>query len=200
MSKIQLLIATTNPGKTNEIKEFLRDEYLAVYNLSDFKHLSGIEVEETGTSLFENAEIKARTFGRLSGILTLSDDTGLFVEALDGNPGISSKRYGSSDQQRIDRLLDEMKHVPATKRNAYFMSSIVLFDPASEKTTEFVGRIDGQIALKPEGENGFGYDPVFYVPNLNKTFAMMKAEEKNQVSHRGQALQKLKKFIRKRVR
>lgn len=198
MSKLTVLVATTNAGKVREIQSLLQSRYVEVVTLHSFPHLLDFEVEETGTTFKENAELKARTYGRMSGLLTLADDSGLSVDALDGRPGVYSKRYGSTDAERISKLLVELED--KQNRSAHFTCAIALYDPSSDKTRLIEGRADGSITSEPKGTNGFGFDPIFYSPELNCTFAEASSEQKNQVSHRAKALEKAIKFIQKRTR
>lgn len=198
MSKLTLLFATTNIGKIRELKLLLEAKYIDVKSLSDYPEWTGMEIEETGATFAENAFIKARAYGRLSGLLTLADDSGLSVEALGGKPGVYSKRYGHTDTDRIHRLLQEMTGI--TDRQAYFTSALVLYDPANDKAITVEGRADGVITESPQGTDGFGYDPIFYYPPLRKTFGELTEAEKNQVSHRAIAFAKIRKPIVKRAR
>jgi XTP/dITP diphosphohydrolase len=197
MPKRQLLVATTNQGKIREIRELLRTAYLEILSLSDFPELNFVQVHETGNTFAENAQIKAREYGRLAGIVTLADDSGLSVDALEGRPGVQSKRYGHSDPERIEKLLKELNNVPRTNRQAHFTCVMALYDPSSDKTYLAEGKVNGLIADRPTGSYGFGYDPVFYVPELEKTFGEVPASVKNQISHRFQALRGIEKIIRK---
>src|SRR5581483_3817874 len=160
---MKLLIATNNPGKVREYRELLGDLGLELVQLQDV----GItdDVEETGTTFAENARLKAVTYARQSGLLVLADDSGLEVDALDGEPGVYSKRYagaGKTDAERNQYLLDKLRGVPAAQRTARFRCAIVIADPqGSTWTTE--GTCEGSIAFEPRGTNGFGYDPIFIV-------------------------------------
>ena len=156
-----------------------------------------IEVEENGSSLKENASLKAKEFNRISGLPCLSDDSGLFVDHLDGRPGIHSARYAGpngSDKDLINKLLSELDGVEESKRTAYFESVIAIIDDNGEEYF-FSGRCEGTIATQPSGNNGFGYDPVFFIPKLNRTMAELTESEKNEVSHRSQAIRQAIKFI-----
>ena len=150
------------------------------------------EVEETGDTFEENACIKARAYSSLSGLLTLADDSGLEVDALGGEPGIRSARYGGlegSDESRVKLLLNNLKDVPWEVRAARFRCVIAIALP-SEKTEVVSGAVEGIIQYEPKGSNGFGYDPVFYLPHLDRTMAELSLEEKNGLSHRSQAAKK----------
>lgn len=195
-----LLIATTNPGKVKEVRAILKSNYIKISSLLDYPEYKHIEVSETGKTFYENALIKARAFGRLSGLSTLADDSGLSVAVLNDQPGIYSKRFGKSDEDRIKKLLLALKDVPSNKRQAYFTCALVLYDPSSDKHFASEGIIEGSITVEPKGENGFGYDPVFFCPEIHMTFGESTEEIKNKVSHRAKALEKMKKIIRKRCR
>lgn len=195
-----LLVATTNPGKVKEVSALLKSNYIKISSLADFPEFQNIEVSETGTTFGENALIKAQIFGRLSGLTTLADDSGLSVDALNNQPGIYSKRYGNTDPERINKLLTAMKNTPIEHRQAHFTCALVLYDPSSDKHTAVEGIVNGSITLEPQGDHGFGYDPIFYCQDINMTFGQASAELKNQVSHRAKALAKMAKIIRKRSR
>jgi len=188
-----LLVATTNPGKIREVKALLKGSDFEVVTLDDVG-LSGIDVEETGKTFEANAKLKAKFFAKKSGLLTLADDSGLMVIALEGRPGVYSKRYGSSDPERIQKLLAELSRV--SDRSARFVSVVALHDPVINRTLITVGEVLGEITQKAEGHNGFGYDPIFYSPDLNKTFGRATGEEKNRVSHRGRALAKMSQILK----
>ena len=187
---ISLVLASRNPGKTAEIKDLLKDYPVRIRNLDDFGPIP--EVEEDGDTFDENAYKKASFTARVLGLPALADDSGLVVEALDGAPGVHSARYAgnsASDAQRCQKLLAEMKD--KTNRRAAFECVISIAAPTGPALT-YEARCEGLITEKPVGENGFGYDPVFYYPPLNKTFAEMTREEKGRVSHRGKALTEIK--------
>lgn len=181
----QILLATTNPGKIAEFTHELGNSGWQVITPKDI-NLNGLQVAETGTTFADNAIIKAKAFAKKSNLITLADDSGLVVKALDGRPGVYSARYGSSDSDRNQKILTEMKHQP--NRQAYFEAAIAIHDPIRDKTLTFTGRTQGEILFKPLGTNGFGYDPIFYSLDLKKSFGEATVEEKNHVSHRGRAL------------
>lgn len=191
MSKlIALVVATRNQGKTAEIKDLLKDFDVTIKNLDDFGPIP--EVEEDGDTFDENAYKKASFAARVLGLPALADDSGLLVEALGGLPGIHSARYGgqnATDEQRCARLLEAMQG--QTNRRAAFECVISIAVPAGPALT-YEARCEGLIAEQPAGSNGFGYDPVFYYPPLNKTFAELTLQEKSRVSHRGKALAEVK--------
>lgn len=189
-NSIILVIATRNKGKTREIKDLLKDFPVDIKNLGDFGPIP--ELEEDGDTFDENAYKKASFAARILGQPALADDSGLVVEALGGAPGIHSARYAgenATDEQRYLKLLDEMKG--KSNRRAAFECVISIAVPTGAALT-YEARCEGLISQKPEGSNGFGYDPVFFYPPYNKTFAQITREEKNRISHRGKALAELK--------
>lgn len=187
---IPLVIATRNPGKTREIRELLKDFPIAIKNLDDFGPIP--EAVEDGETFEENAYKKSSFTARVLGFPALSDDSGLVVDALDGRPGVYSARYGGenvTDGQRAAKLLEEMEG--KSHRTARFACVISVAVPTGQALT-YENQCEGLIAETPAGSNGFGYDPVFYYPPLEKTFAQLSPEEKNRVSHRGKALLELR--------
>ena len=193
-----LLLATSNPYKLEEFRAILSDLHLKLVSLSDL-HLD-IEVEETGTTFAENAELKARTYAQVSGMLTLADDSGLEIDALGGAPGVLSARYlgrETSYEERYRSILEQLKGLPMEQRTARFRCAIALAEP-NGYTRIVDGAIEGVIASNPRGENGFGYDPIFYVPELEKTFAELAPEHKNRISHRAHAAQSVRKILEDR--
>ena len=183
----KLLVATRNPGKVREYSQLLNGIPFKVISLEQAGVV--VEVEETGDSLEENACIKAKMYAALSGLLTLADDSGLEVDALGGAPGVRSARYGgpgASDQDRVAILLENLKEVAWEDRKGRFRCIIAIARPSGVlKTVE--GVVEGVIQYEPKGTNGFGYDPVFYLPRLSRTMAELSLEEKNILSHRAQA-------------
>jgi len=183
----KLLLATNNQGKTREYKQLLRDLPYAIVTLAD--EGINISVTETGHSLEDNARLKAAVLAKESHLLTLADDSGLEVDVLGGEPGVLSARYAgedASDEERVSYLLAKLIGVPPEKRTARFRCVIALASPDGE--VEFCyGECRGFITFESKGEQGFGYDPVFYLPEQDKTMAELPLEIKNQVSHRGQA-------------
>ena len=179
--------ATGNAGKLKEIRRILEAQGHTVKSQKELGIT--LEPEETGTTFAENARIKAKAICEAAGLPTLADDSGLAVDALDGAPGVYSARYGNldSDQARTSYLLENLKDVPAGKRGAQFVSAIVCILPDGREV-HAQGTCQGEILFAPRGENGFGYDPVFYSPELKKTFSEATEEEKSTVSHRGRAL------------
>ena len=195
----KLLIGTRSKGKFPEIVSELSGLPFVFLNLNDVSELPpDFEVEEPALTFEGNALIKAMTLGKKTGILTLAEDAGLEVDALGGRPGVFTARYApGTDEARYRKLLDELRHVPEEKRTARFRATMALYDPANDKVRTCEGVYEGRIALEPTGNNGFGYDPIFYNEALNKTNAQMSMEEKNKVSHRGKALQKIKIILQR---
>ncbi len=186
MDWIALVVATRNPGKTLEIRELLKGFPIRVKNLDDFGPLPPIE--EDGQTFDDNAYKKASLTARYLGLPALADDSGLLVSALDGAPGVHSARYGgetATDEQRCTRLLETL--TGKTDRRAAFECVISIAVPGGPALT-YEGRCEGLIAREPSGCNGFGYDPIFFYPPLQKTFAQLTRQEKGRVSHRGLAL------------
>jgi XTP/dITP diphosphohydrolase len=196
MTERQLLVlATRNAGKTREIRQFFGDFHVEIKNLDDFGPIP--PVEEDGTTFDENAYKKASSTAKILGLPALADDSGLEVEALGGAPGVHSARYAgpdAADAENNAKLLREMEG--KTNRAAAFVCVISIAVPSGAALT-YEARCKGLIAEAPGGNNGFGYDPVFYYPPLNRTFAQISAEEKNRVSHRGKALAELKEEFEK---
>jgi len=187
---MKILLATTNRGKVEEIREMLADSGNTIIGLDEVESIR--EVEETGTTFGENALIKARYYHSLTGLVTIADDSGLEVEALAGMPGVKSARYagpGATDRQRIDRLLNELKGRAENERSARFVCAAGIVWQNGQRL--FVEEAGGIILASPKGANGFGYDPIFYYPPLGKTFAELFRDEKRRISHRGRAFQRL---------
>jgi XTP/dITP diphosphohydrolase len=183
----KLLVATHNPGKVREYQTLLAGLPLEVTYL-DAEGIT-LEVEETGNTCAENAVLKATTYAHASGLWTWADDSGLEVDALGGAPGVYSSRYagsGASDADRYRKLLDALAGVPWQQRTARFRCVVALATPAGDVQT-VDGACEGIIAFGPAGSNGFGYDPVFYLPSRGLTMAQLPAEDKNETSHRGRA-------------
>ncbi len=181
-----IVIATSNKNKVKELKKMIKGTSLVVKTFADFGPMP--EAVEDGETFDENAYKKAFHYARVLGLPCLADDSGLVVPALAGSPGIYSARYAgekASDQENCDKLLEEMKE--EKNRKAYFMCVLSLATPGGPALA-WEGRCEGEITLKPYGESGFGYDPVFYYPDFGKTFAEVSMEEKSAVSHRGRAM------------
>tara|TARA_Y100001968_G_scaffold45038_1_gene35088 strand:- start:772 stop:1359 length:588 start_codon:yes stop_codon:yes gene_type:complete len=189
LDKLPLVIASGNEGKIKEFKKLLGD-----FPIDLLTQPAGFEVEETGKTFVENARIKAIAVSQETGNLSLADDSGLSVDALGGAPGIYSSRYASSDKERIEKLLAELK--PFSNRKAKFECSLCI--ASGEKVLlEVSGFCEGLIPFSPKGENGFGYDPIFEVAGLGETFAEMDHEKKKQIGHRGSAFKLLKPKLKK---
>jgi XTP/dITP diphosphohydrolase len=187
----ELVVATRNPGKLREIRHLLEGAGIAVVGLDAFPDLP--EVIEDGDTFAVNAAKKAETVARLTGRPCLADDSGLTVDALGGAPGVHSARYAGSqgdDAANNRRLLDELAGVPDDRRQAAFCCVMALCRP-DEPTTFFTGRVTGRILSAPRGQGGFGYDPLFLVDGFAQTMAELPLDEKNRVSHRGQALRQV---------
>jgi len=192
---MEIVLATQNPDKVREIKEVLKDLPIKILTLMDL----GLKekVEETGKTLEENALLKAKFWAEKTGKWALADDTGLEVEALNGAPGVHTSRYAGENASYEDnwkKLLKNMEGIPWEKRKARFRCVIVIVSPQGKRYIA-EGSVEGYITLEAKGNKGFGYDPVFYVPEKGKTLAEMSLEEKNSLSHRGKALQKAKEII-----
>lgn len=192
----KLLLATNNQGKVLEYRSLLNLLPFALVTLAE-QRITTV-VDEVGGSLEENAKLKATIFAAESRLLTLADDSGLEVDALNGEPGKMSARYageGASDKDRINYLLSRMKDVPWEKRTARFRCVIALATPRGEVALSS-GECRGIIAFEPRGDLGFGYDPLFYFPELDKTMAELPLETKNQISHRGRAARQVPEILK----
>ena len=190
----QLLLASRNPGKHAEIRALLRPLDITVLGPNEAGWTE--EVVEDGTTLEENARKKAWAAFRATGIPAVADDTGLFVDALGGEPGVKSARYAGEEQDpaaNCAKLLRTLERVPPAERGAEFRTVLALAGDGVDQV--FVGTCRGRIALGPRGEQGFGYDPIFEISETGRTFAEMSADEKNLVSHRGRALVLLRQFL-----
>ena len=187
----RFVLASGNQGKLREINQLLSGLHIEAVPQTEF---NVPDVEETGLTFVENAIIKARNAAQHSGLAVLADDSGIEVDALNGKPGIYSARYagkGATDQENLNKLLDAMKDVPEAKRSARFQCVMVYMAHANDPTPLICqGTWEGRILREPRGDNGFGYDPVFYVPTHDCSAAELESEVKNQLSHRGQALKK----------
>ena len=185
-----LLLATRNQGKISEFEKLLSGFDIEIKNLKDFGNIPTII--EDGKTFDDNAYKKAHFTAKALGFPALSDDSGLMVEALGGDPGVRSARYSgerATDEDNNRKLLKAMEEV--TDRKAMFMCVIIIAVPRGPALT-YEGRCEGEIAWEPQGENGFGYDPVFYYPPVKKTFAQISQEQKNRISHRGKAMAELR--------
>ncbi|MCP4568856.1 MAG: XTP/dITP diphosphatase [FCB group bacterium] len=205
----QIVLATKNPGKLREIAQVLENLAVEVISLADVSLIE--EPEETGATFAENARQKASYYARATGKWCLADDSGLVVDALAGRPGVYSARYAADrceesadretiDQANNDKLLEELADIPGQDRTARFVCHLALADSDGQAVLlESCGSIEGQIATSPAGSNGFGYDPLFFLPQRGCTTAELSAEQKNHISHRGQAVrqfaEKLKSLL-----
>ena len=202
MSEIkEILVATGNPGKIVEIRAML-DADVRWLGLSELPPMD--EIAEDGTNFTENARKKALGYAKTAGLCTLADDSGLVVDALGGGPGVKSARFSGEkpkdtdrtliDHRNIAKTLELLKDVPQEKRTARFVCHLCLASP-ERVLIETEGILEGLITYREIGQNGFGYDPIFFVPHLNKTVAQLSSQEKNAISHRGNAIRKLKPLL-----
>ena len=186
-----VIIATKNEGKAKEFESLFATKGYTVKTLLDVP--GSPDVEETGTTFEENAILKAEAISKEYHQVVIADDSGLIVDALDGRPGVYSARYAGedkNDEANTNKVLSELEGVPENKRTARFYCALAVASP-NQETITVSGTIDGYITEQPVGENGFGYDPIFYVKELEKTTAQLTKEEKNRVSHRAIALKAL---------
>ena len=201
-NKVQrILVATTNPGKIAELRAMLDFdvEWLGMSDVGDIG-----QIKEDGSTFAENARKKALGYAKSTGLWTTADDSGLVVDALGGEPGVKSARFSGEktinddgtliDHLNIAKVLELLKDVPEKKRTARFVCSLCLASP-EEILIETEGMLEGLITNREIGKNGFGYDPIFFVPHLDKTVAQLTAEEKNAISHRGNAIRKFKPLL-----
>lgn len=196
---IELVLATKNKDKIKEIKHILKGLKIKILSIEDYPDLP--EVHEDGETLKDNAIKKAVTIAKFTGKWALADDTGLEVAALDGAPGVYSARFAGPGCKYVDnniKLLKLLGNLPKSKRQAQFKCVIALAEPRGTAST-VLGVINGYIGFEMKGKNGFGYDPVFVVPEYGKTFAQLGLSTKNKISHRGKALEKMKKVIKKMI-
>jgi XTP/dITP diphosphohydrolase len=195
----ELVLATQNPHKQQELKNLLGDIGLNILIIGDFP--GAPDIEEDGRTCHDNAMKKARGIAQFTAHWALADDTGLEVDALNGRPGVYAARYAGEQATYEDncrKLLNEMTHVPSDQRSARFITVMALSDPSGN--VEVVeGILTGRITQQFQGSQGFGYDPVFFVPELGQTLAELSLDKKNQVSHRAQAFRKIKEILLKKV-
>jgi XTP/dITP diphosphohydrolase len=190
-----LLLATTNEHKLSEYRTILRELPFTLLSLRDVR--LDMDVEETGTTFAENALLKARAYAQAANMLALADDSGLEIDALGGAPGIYSARFAGRETPYAERfrlILARLQDVPVSQRTARFRCAIALAEP-SGYTRVVEGTIEGLIAESPRGENGFGYDPIFLVPEYGQTTAEMAPEEKHRISHRGRAAEAARRLL-----
>ncbi len=186
----QVVIATKNKGKAKDFEALFGPFGYEVVTMFDVA--PDVEIEETGTTFEENAILKAETLANMLGQIVIADDSGLAIDALNGEPGVFSARYAGDhdDEANMMKVLENMKDVPEEQRTARFCCALAIAGPNMETKTVF-GTCEGVIAYEKKGTNGFGYDPIFYVPALEKHMAELSAEEKGAISHRGNAIRKL---------
>jgi XTP/dITP diphosphohydrolase len=197
---MKIVFASGNEGKVREIREMLEGMKIELVSLSNYTHVP--EIVEDGKSFLENALKKAKIVSEFTGETVLADDSGLQVEVLGGEPGIYSSRYAgekATDEENNVALLAKLKNIPQEKRTAFFICVLVLYR-RDGSYDYFEGKWNGQIIDERRGNNGFGYDPIFFVPELKKTAAELPAEIKNKVSHRGQAFAQLKKTLGEKLK
>lgn len=197
----KILVATTNPGKIKELRTML-DFDVYWLSLADFPGI--VEIEEDGATFAENARKKAVGYAKATGLWTIADDSGLVIDALGGEPGVKSARFSGEkfkgtdrmliDHRNIAKVLELLKGVPVEKRTARFLCCLCLASP-EKILAETEGSLEGIIADREMGTDGFGYDPIFFVPRLGKTVAQLSAAKKNAISHRGSAVRKLKTVL-----
>lgn len=191
----QILVATNNKGKVRDFEQLFKPHGIEVISLKDLNE--PIEVEETGTTFEENAILKAEETAKILGKWVISDDSGLEIDALNGEPGVYSARYAGEpkdDEANIDKALNGLKDIPEGSREARFRCVLAIAGPGIETKT-FSGSCDGSILFERHGENGFGYDPIFYVPSEGKAMAELTPAEKATISHRGVAMRKFEKEL-----
>ncbi|MGG3842198.1 XTP/dITP diphosphatase [Anoxybacillus kestanbolensis] len=187
----RIIVATKNKGKVAEFQQLFAKKGIEVRSLLDYDHMP--DVEETGTTFAENAILKATTIANMLHEAVIADDSGLIVDALNGEPGVYSARYageGKNDQANIEKVLKKLQGVPFEQRTARFYCTLAVAKPNGDVIT-VDGVCEGYITKSPIGENGFGYDPIFFVPEKQRTMAQLTKEEKNEISHRAKALQHL---------
>ncbi len=192
----RIIIASRNKGKINEFKKLFEKEGVTVLSLDDLD-MTIPEIEETGATFHENAKIKAETVASIVNEPVIADDSGLVVDALNGRPGVYSARYAgepTDDVKNYEKVLDELEAVEEKNRTARFVAVLALSRPG-EETLFFEGKCEGKIAYEPKGEHGFGYDPIFIPDGYDVTMAQLTGDEKNKISHRFHALERLKKWL-----
>ena len=197
---IEIVIATRNWGKMDEMSKMLSNSAYKPLSLEQVRVFE--EVEETGTTFKENAILKAETYGKLAGRLTLADDSGIEVDVLGGLPGIYSARYGGDGKDDNDRnrlLLSNLDGIAEDELTARFRCAVALWNPIDDTVVTFEGKIEGRITRNAKGRNGFGYDPLFFFPEKNRTLAELTSQEKESVSHRGEAMREAITYMEENV-
>lgn len=195
----KIVFASNNDGKIKEIREILKDFDAEILTMKEAG--ADIEIEENGTTFEENALIKARAVMQITGEITMADDSGLEIDYLNGEPGVYSARYMGHDTPydiKNNAIIERMKNVSGNDRSARFVCAIAAVFPDGKEFVE-KGTMEGVIGEKPMGENGFGYDPILFLPQYNKSSAQLTSEEKNRISHRGEAINKMKAAIEKYI-
>ena len=196
--KMKIVLATHNLDKYDEIEAIMNDMSIQLFSLNEFPEIE--EIIEDGETLEENALIKAKTVHNITHLPAIADDTGLEVDSLGGKPGIYSARYAGENcsySDNVNKLLKDMENIPPQKRSALFRTAIAYVDENMEHVTE--GVVEGVIIDVMKGIDGFGYDPVFYISGMNKTYAEMSMNEKNQISHRGKAVKNMQILLQSRL-
>ena len=186
----KLVFATKNKNKLAEVMNILKDTGVSICGVE-----GEFDPEETGSTFKENAFIKAYEAAKITQMPAFGDDSGLVVDALDGRPGVYSSRYAENDQKRIAKLIEELKDIPQEKRTARFVCAMVVVNPDGKVLFSCEGTCEGLIIDSPKGVQGFGYDPIFFIPEKNATMAELTMDEKNTVSHRGKALKKIIEWL-----
>lgn len=195
---LEILVGTNNKNKLEQFRKIFEENIpdAKIYSLSEI----GIseDVEEDADNLTDNAKKKAEYYAEKSGMITLADDTGLFVDALGGEPGMHAKRWHTgTEKERNEKLLNEMKNISERQRNCRYKGVLAIYNPRRKKFWCYEGATGGSISFEPKGENGFGYDPIFISKEAGKHFAELSMEEKNKLSHRGKGIQELAKNLGK---
>ena len=193
---MRLLIGTNNKNKLKQFKDIFKnlDENLELLSLEDLEIED--DVEEDSDNLLENAEKKARYYGEKSNIPTLADDTGLFIDALNGEPGTHSRRWLSgTDKDRYMKILERMNKIPKEKRTCYYKGTLVFYNPINKKLWKYEQNVEGVIANTPKEGEGFGYDPIVIIKNTNRYYSDFSEEEKAEISHRGLGAKELLKNL-----
>lgn len=194
--KRRMILATGNEGKIKEIRSMFEDLKLEILSMKEAG--ADLDIEEDGSTFKDNAEIKAKAVWDVTGDLVLADDSGLIIDYLNGEPGIYSARYLGEDtpyEEKNQIIIDRMDGTCGAERSARFVSAIAVVLPDG-RVLHTEHALEGQIAHSPKGKGGFGYDPIFYLPDYNKTTAEIPLEKKNEISHRGKALQAMKGLLR----